>query len=232
MLRTHLLLPSLLLLPCAVWLELAQVDLWWADRLYAWSGGQWSWRDAWLTATLVHEGGRQLVSGLALCLLLLALASARVTVLRAWRAALLSVLVTAVVGALLVNVAKRLTHVDCPWDLLRYGGELPYVRVFEPHPRTFAYGQCFPAGHASAGYAWFGLYFLVRAYRPRWRWLALGAVLTVGGVFGLAQQMRGAHFLSHDVWSLLICWTTATLVYRWAPYGQLPTAAALTGKDD
>ncbi len=31
-------------------------------------------------------------------------------------------------------------------------------------------------------------------------------------LFGFAQQMRGAHFLSHDVATLAVCWTVAVLL--------------------
>jgi hypothetical protein len=41
--------------------------------------------------------------------------------------------------------------------------------------------------------------------------LALGAVC--GLIFGLAQQSRGAHFISHDVWSAFIAWIVALTVF-------------------
>ena len=44
---------------------------------------------------------------------------------------------------------------------------------------------------------------------------ALSAVgLAAGAVFGLAQQLRGAHFLSHDIASLAVCWAVACCVDR------------------
>jgi membrane-associated PAP2 superfamily phosphatase len=36
--------------------------------------------------------------------------------------------------------------------------------------------------------------------------LALGAVLVLGTAFSVAQQSRGAHFVSHDLVSALIAW--------------------------
>ena len=45
--------------------------------------------------------------------------------------------------------------------------------------------------------------------RPAWRWMALAAGLMIGAIFGWTQQVRGAHFLSHDLWTLLICWVVA-----------------------
>src|SRR5690606_20864867 len=79
--------------------------------------------------------------------------------------------------------------------------------------RAFRYGACFPAGHASAAYAWFGFYYFAREYMPRWKWWALTAVCALGAVFGAGQQLRGAHFLSHDIWTLGLCWFIATGLY-------------------
>lgn len=42
-----------------------------------------------------------------------------------------------------------------------------------------------------------------------WRWLGLMIGLVAGLIFGISQQLRGAHFLSHDLWSLTICWLVA-----------------------
>ncbi|RYE95440.1 MAG: hypothetical protein EOO41_05650, partial [Methanobacteriota archaeon] len=72
---------------------------------------------------------------------------------------------------------------------------------------------CFPAGHASAGYAWVALYFCALALRPAWRMPALWMGIAAGLLFGIAQQLRGAHFLSHDLWSLAVCWGTALALY-------------------
>ena len=57
-----------------------------------------------------------------------------------------------------------------------------------------------------------GGYFALRRKQPvaaRW-WLA-GAVL-MGLVLGGSQQVRGAHFMSHTLWTGWLCWTTGWLV--------------------
>ena len=41
--------------------------------------------------------------------------------------------------------------------------------------------------------------------------LAVG--LLAGGVFGFSQQLRGAHFLSHDLWTLATCWAVSLGLY-------------------
>jgi membrane-associated PAP2 superfamily phosphatase len=45
----------------------------------------------------------------------------------------------------------------------------------------------------------------------------LGFGLAAGLIFGLAQQLRGAHFLSHDLWALAISWLVALALHRMMP---------------
>jgi membrane-associated PAP2 superfamily phosphatase len=54
--------------------------------------------------------------------------------------------------------------------------------------------------------------------------LSLGLLLSVG------RMLQGAHFLSHNVWTLLIDWLIAVLCYRWLLYrpGPRGDAHALT----
>lgn len=196
----------------ALILEGSSIDLWLADRLYALSGNAWGLRDNWITRELIHDGGRLFVGVMDLGLLLLTVASCFVTRLKPYRRGFGYLVVCVLACGLAINLLKEITHIDCPWDLLRYGGEFPYVRNFEPHPRSFRYGACFPAGHASAAYAWLGLYYFAREYAPRWMWGVLSGVLTLGLIFGTAQQLRGAHFLSHDLWTLGLCWLVVTVL--------------------
>ena len=35
--------------------------------------------------------------------------------------------------------------------------------------------------------------------------------MLAGLVFGLAQQIRGAHYMSHTLWTAWLCWTVAAV---------------------
>jgi membrane-associated PAP2 superfamily phosphatase len=106
-------------------------------------------------------------------------------------------------SCLLVGFLKKCLAVSCPWEFGIYGGHLAYEDLNQQLWSRTGSG-CFPAGHASAGYAWVGLYFV--CMQSRWRWHALVAALGFGALFGFVQQLRGAHFISHDLASLAICW--------------------------
>jgi membrane-associated PAP2 superfamily phosphatase len=129
------------------------------------------------------------------------------------------VLTVGITGAL-----KTITNVDCPWDLRAFGGRFPYVSLFGDRPDELRPGRCFPAAHASSGFALMALYFVFRERNQRLAYLGLATGMLVGLVFGLAQQARGAHFLSHDLWSAMLAWFIALTLYAFGFRTQLWTA--------
>jgi membrane-associated PAP2 superfamily phosphatase len=188
-------------------------DAWLADRIYAWEGHAWTLKSHPLTEALIHEAGKHLTTALWLATAAAWLTATIRPRLAAWRRPLAYLTLTTLVATLLVSWIKSWSDVDCPWDLLRYGGVRPWVGMFEVRPPGSPRGVCFPAGHASAGYAWVATYFFALATRPRWRRLGLAAGIGLGALFGIGQQLRGAHFLSHDLWTLAICWLVALAGY-------------------
>jgi membrane-associated PAP2 superfamily phosphatase len=180
------------------------------------AGQQWIGAHNWWTTTFLHDGGRWAIRVLALLSLLFWAATFARPGLREWRwpAGYFTVALVLAIG--LVGLLKTVTNVDCPWDLQEFGGRFPYVHLFANRPAGLKHAQCFPAAHASSGYALMALYFV--AYE-RGRGLArigLAIGLFMGLLFGIAQQSRGAHFFSHDVWSACITWLVSLSLYTFA----------------
>jgi len=224
----HLLIPLLLAVAASVVLMAGNGDQWLADQLYRWEGSRWAFKDAWWTTHVIHRGGKNL-STLAGVLVMLALLRACLDARwKALRRPLLYLLLAVGLSTGLVSLLKSMTQMDCPWDLQRYGGLRPFIGLFEARPELLGRAACFPAGHASAGYGWVALYFFALQVRPRWRWVALATAVATGLAFGFSQQLRGAHFLSHDVWSLAVSWTVAVLLYLL----MFPPATASTLKEE
>ena len=175
-------------------------------------------RDHWLFTTVLHEGARRLswllVVGLSLAVWW------PVGVLRQldrWQR--LQLVVSILLGLALVVAIKRTSSTSCPWDLAEFGGLAPYVSHWRFGLVDGGGAHCFPAGHASAGFAFVGGYFVLRDRAPRAARIWLAAALTAGLVLGVSQQMRGAHFMSHTLWTAWLCWTVAwachSLVTTW-----------------
>ena len=200
-------LPLAAFLAAATWLLGLRGDLWVADHVYALQGGHWLPRSSWLAETVLHVGGRKASAAAWAGVVLAWLTTWARRPWRAWRWPLGYLALSVAVSTGLVSLLKSCSSVDCPWDLVRYGGTRAYHGLLDGGVGPSAH--CFPAGHASAGYAWLALFFFFAATRPAWRrrGLAVGAML--GLLFGVDQQLRGAHFLSHDLSTAMVCWTVA-----------------------
>ena len=209
----HLVLPLAVFILAAAACETSDLDLFLADRYFDFARGVWPERDAWWAEWLIHLRGKDLVTAVAAGSLLGWLGSYRSSRLAPMRWRLFYLLLVIALTAGAVSGLKKATGRHCPWDVDRYGGSAPYVKLTEPPPQACGPGNCFPAGHASGGFSLFGGYFAWRD-RRRWAargWLAAGVVL--GSIYGWAQMVRGAHFLSHNFWSAIICWLLALLLY-------------------
>lgn len=211
--RAHLWWPLLGMgLLIAVWTATG-ADFWLADHFYAWQGGRWALKEGFLTENIIHVAGRDLSTLAWLGVLVGFMVACCRTGLSNYRRPLAYLLLATLAGTLSVSWIKSWSNIDCPWDLLRYGGERPYVGLLSLRPIGLPRGACFPAGHASGGYTWLALYFFLLVVRPSLRWWGLAAGLTLGIVFGFSQQLRGAHFLSHDLWTAVVCWTVSAFLY-------------------
>ncbi|MCF3648389.1 phosphatase PAP2 family protein [Synoicihabitans lomoniglobus] len=125
------------------------------------------------------------------------------------------VLLTLAIVPALIGQIKATTGVYCPWDIRRYGGPAPYVRVFEMHPendRPPYKGRGFPAGHASGGFALVGLAALTQTRRQYYAAIALA--LGLGWVMGIYQFAKGAHYVSHNLVTMWITWLVYVPIQR------------------
>jgi membrane-associated PAP2 superfamily phosphatase len=60
------------------------------------------------------------------------------------------------------------------------------------------------------------LYFVAYERNRKLAIVGLAVGLLLGLVFGIAQQARGAHFVSHDLWSAFLAWILSLTLYACA----------------
>lgn len=198
----HGLVPASVLCLVLFFIYHYQVDYKLADNLFRLEGHHWSLRHQWLFEKVFHEGGKMLSWFLGALVSIFLVASFYHNAIKPFRKGLVFLLCIPLASVALVNILKALSGTACPGELLRYGGSRP------DHWSLALLGQhgCTPAGHSSSGYAWLAGYFFALVYLPRWRFHSLLPALLLGITFGLAQQLRGEHFLSHDIFTIAICW--------------------------
>jgi membrane-associated PAP2 superfamily phosphatase len=168
-------------------------------------------RDNWWLVHVVHEGARTL-SWLLLAVLLVAIRWPFGFLRRLPVRERVQLALGVLAGVLLVSLAKQASATSCPWDLKAFGGMAHYVSHWSWGVRDGGPGGCFPAGHASAGFAFVSGWFALRRSAPRvaGRWLA--CALGAGLLLGLGQQLRGAHYMSHTLWTASLCWMAGLLL--------------------
>jgi membrane-associated PAP2 superfamily phosphatase len=162
-------------------------------------------REAWPLAGLLHEGGRYGAWGFALALCF-GVWWPRGALARLELARRLQLALTPLVLVMVPAVLKALSPTSCPWDLQEFGGAAHFVSHWAlGSGGDGGSGHCFPAGHAASGFAFLGGYFAFRDDAPAIarRWLA--GALFAGFALGIAQQLRGAHFMSHTLWTAWLC---------------------------
>jgi membrane-associated PAP2 superfamily phosphatase len=212
--KFHFAIPFLLFLILFSGLEFARLDLWISQHFYNAELHQWPYKDNWLIETVIHSGGRYFIYISAASLLLCLLASFRSnSALHHYRRHLVFLLVAGISGPIIIALLKSHTHIYCPWYLTLFGGDKPYVRLFDYATSNLPVGHCFPAAHSGSGFTFISLYFFFFMVKSEYKWYGLYFGLVLGSVYGIGQQMRGAHFLSHDVFSLAVCWFSSLFLF-------------------
>ncbi|KAB7885411.1 phosphatase PAP2 family protein, partial [Poseidonibacter ostreae] len=91
----------------------------------------------------------------------------------------------------------------------------PDVKLFDSYPTEFVQNKkikCWPAGHASGGFALLSLFFL---FKKRINQIyALIFALSVGWSMGTYKMLIGDHFLSHTIITMLIAWLLVLIIYK------------------
>jgi len=133
------------------------------------------------------------------------------------------IFIAMVISTSAISVLKRLSMHSCPWDLLPYGGTQPWIPLFGNLPAAAEMGHCFPGGHASGGFALIAIYFGFRDSLPKLANAGLIFGLLFGFAMGWGQMMRGAHFMSHNLWTAWVVWMILLVQYLvWSPKAHAP----------
>ncbi|QNA98409.1 phosphatase PAP2 family protein [Massilia sp. Se16.2.3] len=191
------------------------IDLMLADAVYDTANHVFPWRHAWLTDTFSHVILKGLLTLAAAYFMLAAAFDAfrpRAARDAASRLRLRVVGLSALLVPLAISALKQTSDAYCPWDLARYGGHAPYLRLFDALPPGVLPGHCLPAGHASSALWLVALCVYWLPGRPGAAGKAALCALAAGGIVGWMQQLRGAHFLTHTLWSVWIACAVVLLV--------------------
>jgi len=216
----QLMLPVVLMLGLLVVVEFTHLDKWVSGLAFDANLQAFPMKRDFLFDTVFHDWARKIPMAVAV-LTLAALASTVFNQNVILRHAALFVFLSMLITTGLIALMKSSSSIHCPYDLVSYGGQFQETGLLDFSARIQAPGKCWPSGHASGGFSLLALYYAARIYKPEYRTPALVFALAIGFLFTVSQTIRGAHYLSHGIWSLLFVWLANELLYLvWVGLGR------------
>ena len=208
------------------------LDQWVQDHFYDFhTGRRMIDHDEPITRAIFYTGAKNLAVTVGVASAAVVLLSLLVRRLRPYRRGCFLLTLSLIFVPLLVAGAKLWTNVYMPNQTTRYGGNKPYVKLMDQYPPGFTAqtrGRGFPAGHATAGFAFMSLYFVTN--RRRWKRLGLAIGLVLGWTIGLYQTVDGQHYLSHTIVTMILSWMAILVMDRLIPRCAGPVLPPLLGR--
>lgn len=164
---------------------------------------------------LFYSGIKKVIFVFGISMLFLYLYSFKesATTLREYRKGLLVVLLSIVIIPSVIGALKAISNVPCPCDFRSFGGDYPYIRALDVMPEGIIKKfKCYPAGHASGGFALMSLFFLFKTDRNRIT--ALIIAIGIGWSMGIYKMLVGHHYLSHTIVTMILSWLMILVIYK------------------
>lgn len=162
---------------------------------------------------IFYSGVKKLLILIAVGFLIALLFFRKTAWVQSYKKGILIVILSAIFVPVAVGAFKKTTNMPCPKHEIHYGGAYPRTAVWQSYAPKYASMKkiaCWPAGHASGGFALMSLFFLFK--RKRNRYLALFFALTVGWSMGSYKMLIGDHFFSHTWITMLMAWLIILLI--------------------
>jgi membrane-associated PAP2 superfamily phosphatase len=137
------------------------------------------------------------------------------TLVKEYKKGLIIVLLSAIFVPLIIGSLKAISNTPCPCNIVHFNGTYPNLKVFDHYPKDFQQRskiRCWPAGHASGGFALMALFFLFKTPINQRKGLVCG--LVVGWSMGTYKMLLGDHFLSHTIITMLMAWLIILLIVK------------------
>ncbi|MGD9623522.1 MAG: phosphatase PAP2 family protein [Arcobacter sp.] len=142
-------------------------------------------------------------------------------IIQEYKKGLLIVLLSAIFIPSIVGTLKAITNTPCPCNIINFGGTYPDIKVFDKYPEDFiqkSKAKCWPAGHASGGFALMSLFFLFK--KPKHQKIALIGIIILAWSMGTYKMLLGDHFLSHTIITMLLAWIIILIIVKFISFKQ------------
>lgn len=224
----HSILPLILAFILLYLYPITGLDTWLTHPFYDAKTLAFPLKQDWFLRNIMHEKLKIFVIAIALTLLIFWLCGLKMVRFNRDRYKLnwllinhqrfLWIFIAMLISTASISILKHFSNHACPWDLLIYGGNQPLFALFDSLPLGAVAGHCFPGGHAAGGFSFMAFYFGfrdadVKIGSIRFSNIGLVIGLILGLVMGWTQVMRGAHFMSHNLWTAWFVWMLLLAIF-------------------
>ena len=213
----QLVVTFIILLFSIIFFGITDVDLSLQDKFFNFSTHKWIlFSGEQPYKFLFYDGIKKLLIAFAISLLLALIFFRKTKLINDYRRGIIVVVLSAIFVPLIANSIKGQTNMPCPKNEIRYGGIYPRTAVWQNYTSQFKLhhkkSKCWPAGHASGGFALLSLIFLF--HKRKSKILAGTTAMIVGWSMGLYKMIIGDHFFSHTLITMILAWLIILLIAK------------------
>lgn len=216
MLAKQLWITAVLLVGTILFFGLSGVDVWVQRHFYNPQTHQWMVdTDNEVLKFIFYDGIKRLLIVIAVLLLLGLILGWKRERMRSYRRGLIIVVLSSIVVPLAVGSLKAVSNMPCPKNLNIFDGAYPHTCVWENYTAKECHlekQKCWPAGHASGGFALLSLVFLFHSRKNKIA--AATMAMVIGWSMGSYKMLIGDHFLSHTVITMILAWLLILLIVK------------------
>lgn len=219
MLKNHnqqILITTLLLMAVIILFEWSNWDIVLQEYFYDFQSKSWLLdKNEPILKFILYSGLKKLLIAFAITILFVLLFFRKYEAVKEYKKGLWTVVLSAIFVPLFIASLKYISNTPCPCDIEHFNGNYPNVKVFDGYPSSFKQEskiKCWPAGHASAGFALLAFYFVFKDKVNKKR--SLYGALLIGWSMGIYKMLIGHHFLSHTIITIIIAWLIILIIVK------------------
>ena len=215
-LNKQIIITAILLIAVIALFQFTQLDISVQNFFYNFETKTWLIdKDEPILKFFLYDGLKTALIIFAVAILFSLILFRKKAIIQKYKKGLIIVLAAAIFVPLLIGSLKAITNTPCPCNIVNFNGKYPDIKVFDSYPKDFVQtskAKCWPAGHASGGFALMALFFLFKTTINQKKALITG--LVVGWSMGAYKMLLGDHFLSHSIITMLMAWLIILIIVK------------------
>jgi membrane-associated PAP2 superfamily phosphatase len=221
-LNKQITITAILLIAVIVLFQFTNLDIFVQNSFYNFDTKNWLLqKEESILRFFLYDGMKVLLILFAVAILFSLIFLRKNKFVQEYKKGLIIVLLSAIFVPAIIGTLKAVTNTPCPCNIVHFNGTYPDIKVFDSYPKDFVQTskiKCWPAGHASGGFALMALFFLFKTPKNQKR--ALIGALIVGWSMGTYKMLLGDHFLSHTIITMIMAWLIILIIVKFTQFKQ------------